>query len=77
MKRKFIILSGMCDISQFVVHAAKVKSPGVNVYKGATVIDGASLQDMMNLDTTQGVIVDYPEDEKDFEDFLQQFIVGE
>ena len=74
MKKVFITISSMYDITQFVVRAARVKGPGVNVYKGNTVIDGASLISMVNLDATQGITVEYPENDKDFEEFLQQFM---
>jgi hypothetical protein len=37
-------------------------------------IDGSSLMGMLNLDTTHGIIVEYPQDDQDFDDFVQKFM---
>lgn len=74
MKKIKIHISGVYDITQFVEHAAKVESQGVNVYKGKIMLDGASLMGMLALDTSPGIEVEYPDNAKDFEDFLQQFV---
>lgn len=74
MKKVKIQISGMYDITQFIEHASKVEEPGVIVYKGSTMIDGSSLMGMLNLDTTHGIIVEYPQDAQDFDDFVQKFM---
>lgn len=74
MKKVKISISGVYDITQFVEHATKVEGPGVNVYKGSLIIDGTSLMGMLSLDTSRGIEVEYPQEAKDFENFLQQFM---
>ena len=75
MKTLKINIAGIYDITQFVKFASEVK-PGVNVRKGSQCIDGASIMGMMALDTTGGIIVEYPADAKDFEDYISNFIAN-
>lgn len=75
MKSVKINIAGIYDVTEFVKHASEV-SPGVNVRKGSQYIDGASLMSMMSLDTTGGVIVEYPADARDFENFISKFVAN-
>ena len=74
MKKVEINIHGIYDITRFVKYASDVKSD-INVYKDNQVIDGSSLMSMMTIDSSKNLIVEYPEDAKDFEDFLAPFIV--
>ena len=70
-----INLNGIYDISRFVDEANRVR-PGVNIKSGNIVIDGASFLSMMNINMTNGVIVEYPDDAEEFEKFISQFKVA-
>ena len=72
MKKMFIKINDISDVSAFVNHASKVEKD-VTIYKGKYVINGKSLLGMFSLDLTSGILVEFPKDEKDFEKFLKEF----
>lgn len=72
MKTKFIKMSNIKDIVNFVNEASKVKSD-INVLKGRYIIDGKSIMGVISIDVTTGMIVEYPADAIDFENFISQF----
>lgn len=70
MKKMFIKINDISDVSAFVNHASKVEKD-VTIYKGKYVINGKSLLGMFSLDLISGISVEFPENEKDFEIFLE------
>lgn len=72
MKSKYIKITNLKDLSNFVREASKVKGD-ILVYRGKFCIDGKSLMGMMSIDISDGCRVDYPEEEKDFEKYLLNF----
>lgn len=70
MKKMLIKINDISDVSAFVNQATKIEKD-VTIYKGRYVINGKSLLGMFSLDLTTGVFVEFPEDEKDFEIFLE------
>lgn len=69
-----IKISGIADLSHFVQAATQVDGD-VIVRKGKYVVDGKSLLGMFSIDPTLGVTVEYPEDAKAFEDYIEIFKV--
>lgn len=74
MKKVKIKGASLNDITHFVELASKVEEPGVNVYKGRTVIDGSSLMGMLALDISNGIEVEYPASATEFDEFIQTLI---
>ena len=72
MKTIFIKMGNITDISTFVANASKIEKD-VTVYKGRYVVNGKSLLGMFSIDLTSGATVEFPEDEIDFENFLNTF----
>lgn len=69
--KKFIKISGIHDIAEFVTYASEVNGD-VCVQRGRFIIDGKSLMGMLSIDTSEGVIVEYPEDAA-FSEYLKKF----
>lgn len=72
MNNKYIKIFGLNDLSNFVIEAAKVKGD-VLIYRGKFCVDGKSLMGMMSINVFEGCRIEYPADEKDFEEYLTQF----
>lgn len=72
MKTKFIKMSDINDIVNFVNEASKVESD-INVLKGRYIINGKSIMGVMSIDMSTGMTVEYPADAIDFENFISQF----
>lgn len=72
MKTKFIKMSDINDIVNFVNEASKVESD-INVLKGRYVIDGKSIMGVLSIDLSTGMTVEYPEEATDFENFISKF----
>jgi len=72
MKKVKIRIIGVNDIINFVEEAQKVESD-VNMYKGRYVVDAKSILGVFSINTDTGVEIEYDENEKDFEKYLQRF----
>lgn len=72
MKKMFIKINGVSDISTFVANAIQIKDD-ITVIKENSIINGKSLIGMFSLDLSTGVTVEYPEYALMFEEFLKQF----
>lgn len=72
MKKMFVKINGISDVSAFVANAIKVEDD-ITVTKGKYVINGKSLMGMFSLDLSTGITVEYPEHALMFEDFLKKF----
>ena len=74
MNKVRIKISGLYDITRFVEQASKVGGTGVIVSNGRMIIDGSSLMGMMSLDTSKGIMVEYPSSAEEFHNFIQEFV---
>lgn len=73
MKKIFIKICNIDDINTFVRKARDIQGD-VLVSRGKFCVDGKSILGMYSLNVSQGCTVEYPEEEKDFEAFLQTFV---
>lgn len=73
MKKVFIKITEIDDVNKFVQYAKNVRGD-VLVSRGQFCIDGKSILGIYSLDVSQGCTVQYPENEKEFDDFIQQFM---
>lgn len=74
MNKVKIKIAGLYDITRFVEAASKVGGPGVMVSNKRTTVDGSSLVAMLSLDTSYGLMVEYPASAINFNTFIQEFI---
>ena len=72
MKKMFVKINGISDVSTFVANAIQIDGD-VTATKGRYVINGKSLMGMFSLDLSEGVTIEYPEHAFAFEDFLKKF----
>jgi phosphotransferase system HPr-like phosphotransfer protein len=73
MKKVFIKITEIDDVNKFVQYAKNVRGD-VLVSRGQFCIDGKSILGIYSLDVSQGCTVQYPENEKEFDNFIQQFM---
>lgn len=73
MKKVFIKITEIDDVNKFVQYAKNVRGD-VLVSRGQFCIDGKSILGIYSLDVSQGCTVQYPENEKEFDEFIQQFM---
>ena len=66
---KLIYLNRITDIELFTQEAHKV-SGDVIVRRGKFAVDGKSLMGVISINPSEGVTVEYPEEETDFDNFL-------
>ena len=71
--KKYLMIKELNDLTEFVKKAREVDGE-VTVFRGRYIIDGKSLMGMMSIEVSQGFSVEYPEEAKDFEDFLTPFL---
>ena len=72
MKTKYIKIINLKDLSKFVLEASKVEGD-ILVYRGKFCVDGKSLMGMMSLNISEGCRIEYPENEKNFEEYIKRF----
>ena len=75
MKKVFIKIVEIDKVYDFVQHARGVRGD-VLVSRGKFCVDGKSILGMYSLNVSQGCTVEYPEDAKEFDEFIQE-LVGE
>lgn len=73
MKKVFIKITEIDDVNKFVQYAKNVRGD-VLVSCGQFCIDGKSILGIYSLDVSQGCTVQYPENEREFDEFIQQFM---
>jgi len=73
MKKMFVKIHGINDVNAFV-QQARLDDGDILVSRGHYCIDGKSIMGMFSIDTSQGCTVEFPETEKDFENFLQKYV---
>ena len=72
MKTKYIKITNSKDLYDFIKQASKVKED-ILIYRGKFCVDGKSLMGIMSLNISEGCKVEYPEKEKEFEEYLKKF----
>lgn len=72
MKNKYIKITSINDLSNFVIEASKVDGD-VLIYRGKYCIDGKSMLGLMSIDISDKCKIEYPEDAIEFEKFIKQF----
>lgn len=72
MKKMYISIHGIHDVMIFVQEALKVNGDVVCT-RGRYTVDGKSTMGMFSIDLSEGVMVEYPEDAVEFENFIIQF----
>ena len=73
MKKVFIKITEIENVNEFVQHARSVQGD-ILVSRGKFCVDGKSILGMYSLNVSQGCTVQYPEDAKEFDEFIQQFV---
>ena len=73
MKRVFVKIYGINDVNEFV-QMARLVDGDILVSRGSWCVDGKSILGMFSIDVSQGCMVEYPENAKIFEQFLQKFV---
>ena len=73
----FIVLDRLKDITDFVNAASRLeKHKGdILLLQGKQVVEATSLLGVLSLDTSKGVIVSYPNDLAEFNNFIKPFIL--
>ena len=73
MKKIFIKIAEIDKVNEFVQHARSVQGD-ILVSRGKFCVDGKSILGMYSLNLNQGCTVEYPDDAKEFDEFIQQFV---
>lgn len=73
----FIVLDRLKDITDFVNEASRLeKHKGdILLLQGKQVVEATSLLGVLSLNTSKGVIVSYPNDLIEFNNFIKPFIL--
>lgn len=74
IKTMQVRIHGVTDAALFVEHAKEAKED-VIIRRGKFCVDGKSTLGVLSLDMTNGVLVEYNSDDKDFENWLKKFEV--
>lgn len=75
MKKIYVAINDINKITEFVQKASQVDGD-VICTKGRYTIDGKSIMGVFSIDTSEGIMVEYPETATDFEEYLSQFKVN-
>ena len=67
-------IRGVTDTALFVEHAKEINTD-VTIRRGKFCIDGKSILGVLSLDMSDGVQVEYDENETEFENWLRRFEV--
>ena len=74
MKKAVIKIREINDATELVNKALRVEGH-VTASKGKYCVDCKSLMGVFSLDLSTGVIIEYPEAAKEFDNFIRQFVV--
>ena len=75
MKKMYVAINDINKITEFVQKASQVDGD-VICTKGRYTIDGKSIMGVFSINTSEGIMVEYPETAIDFEEYLSQFKVN-
>ena len=73
----FIVLDRIKDITDFVNAASLFEKHNGDIllFQGKQVVEATSLLGVLSLDTSKGVIVSYPNDLTEFNNFIKPFML--
>ena len=74
VKQMTISIAGVADVYDFIKEAAKVEGD-VLIQRGKFTVDAKSFLGIFSIDVSQRVIVIYPSDAVDFENYIRKFEV--
>ena len=74
-KKMYVAINDINKITEFVQKASQVDGD-VICTKGRYTIDGKSIMGVFSINTSEGIMVEYPETAIDFEEYLSQFKVN-
>lgn len=74
IKTMQVRIHGVTDAALFVEHAKEINTD-VTIRRGKFCIDGKSILGVLSLDMSDGVQVEYDENETEFENWLKRFEV--
>lgn len=74
MKAMTVRIRGVADAALLVEHAKEINTD-VTIRRGKFYIDGKSILGVLSLDMSDGVQVEYDENETEFENWLRRFEV--
>ena len=74
MKKMYVAINTINKATEFVQKASQVDGD-VICTKGRYTIDGKSIMGIFSIDISEGIMVEYPEDAADFENFIKEFAV--
>lgn len=74
MKVMTVRIRGVADAATLVEHAKEINTD-VMIRRGKFCIDGKSILGVLSLDMSDGVQVEYDENETEFENWLRRFEV--
>ena len=74
MKVMTVRIKGVADAATLVEHAKEINTD-VTIRHGKFCIDGKSILGVLSLDMSDGVQVEYDENETEFENWLRKFEV--
>lgn len=74
-KKVVIVINGVHDVYNFINEASKVNGD-VLLSRGKFAVDGKSFLGVFAIDPSLGAIVTYPASEKEFEEYISQFVVN-
>lgn len=72
MKRKYIKIYGIHDAINLVNMATNVEGD-VTISRGKYAIDAKSVLEVMAIDVSAGVVIDYPASAEEFDKYISQF----
>lgn len=72
MKKKVIKIDNIHDAIELVHRALSIEGD-INISRGAKCVDGKSILGVISIDMSEGVTIEYPETEVEFDKYLSQY----
>lgn len=72
--KKNIKIDSITDVTTLVAKASAVDGD-VTLSKGRYAVDAKSLMGVMSIDISRGAEIEYPENAKDFDEFVSNFVI--
>ena len=74
MIRKYIQITGLNDVYEFLRYATEVNGD-ITLIKGKYAVDAKSILGVFSIDMSDKITIEYPESAKEFDKYIQQFVV--
>lgn len=74
MKRVFVVINGITELTNFIRIAIESSEAPVICERGAYKVDGKNWTDLVSLDPSYGMIVEYSEAAAALDEYLKPFI---